>query len=150
MFGDDVHSDFCQIHIGADTGSGGDAGFGKNLAHNGSRHRMWPHAQRAQIWRGVDKHLINRIHMDVFGSGVPEIDTVDLPADFQIMCHARLGDDHRGLESWRVFQIACVTGLPDQSASRSMDRALDVDPAQALFYLEQPCTTRNAIGLERR
>ena len=37
----------------------------------------------------------------------------------------------------------------DSPAAGSMDRALDVDSIQALFYLKQPRTARNAIVLQR-
>ena len=113
MLGDDIHGDFGQIHVGADAGSGGDAGFIENFAHDGSRHGMRPHTQRAQVWRDVDEHLVNRVDMDVLGCGVFEVDAIYLPADLQIVRHARLGDDHRGFESRRAFQVAHIAGLPD-------------------------------------
>ena len=51
--------------------------------------------------------------MDVLGCGVFEVDAIYLPADFQIVRHARLGDDHRGFEPRRAFQVARIAGLPD-------------------------------------
>ena len=108
-----------------------------------------PHTQRAQIWRGVDEHLVNRVDMDVLGCGVFEVDAIYLPADFQIVRHARLGDDHRALSPGERSRSHASQDSPINRPPGSMDRALDVDSIQALFYLKQPRTARNAIVLQR-
>lgn len=113
MLGGDIHSGFGQIHIGIGAGGSDGAGFGEGFTHDGSRHRMRPHAQRAQIWRDVDKYLVNRVDMGVPGHGVFEAGAIYLPVNFQIVHHVRSDDNHRDFEPWRVFQIARITGFPD-------------------------------------
>ena len=88
--------------------------------------------------------------MDVLGCGVFEVDAIYLPADLQIVRHARLGDDHRGFESRRAFQVARIAGLPHQTSARRMDRPFHIHRRKTLLHLEQTRTTCNPIGFERR
>ena len=150
MLGHDVHRHLRQIHVGADAGRGGDARLRENVTHDGTRHLVRAHAQRAQIGRGIDEHLIDRIDMDVLGRGISQVHAVHPAAHLQVMRHSRLGDHHRRLQSRGMFKILRITGFTGQPSAGSQHRPLGVHRCQALPNLEQTCASGNAIRLQRR
>ncbi len=89
FFGHDVHCHFGQIHICAYSRRGRDARSGEHVAYHGHGQSVCRHAVHFQISRSVDKHLVDRIDVDVFRSYIFQIHFVDARAVIDVKRHAR-------------------------------------------------------------
>ena len=146
VLGFNVHSDLGKVEIRADPGCGGDAGRAvdvKNDLH-GERSRR---EACVQIRCGVDKHLIDRVDVQILRRDVFEIDLVDLCGGLHIKGHPRRRDDivqRKGGLLPKCVRIAAAAGKlpPGGGPPRS------IDGGRALHDLKQPRAPRNAVGLE--
>ena len=93
MLGLYIHGDFAQIEIGADACRGGNTGGLQYLANQ--LHGEFPGGKTvgAQIGSGINKHLVDGVHMDVLRRHILKIDLIDLCADGHIMGHTGRGND---------------------------------------------------------
>ena len=108
----DVHSDFGQIEVSAYACGGRDAGFRIDAGHNAPRKLMVAASREPQVPRGVDEHLVDRIHMDVLLRGEPQIDAIDARTHIKVVRHARFGGDVRKRQTGRGRQLRGMHGGP--------------------------------------
>ena len=148
MLGVDIHSDFREIEVRADTCRGCDARACQHVADDCVGKLPRGHAVGFQVIRRVDKHLVDRIDMNVLGCEILQIDAVNLRADLHIARHARLGDDkihiHRGIVIEKILEVRASREL----ALGRFGKPQGVDLFELLVHLEQPCPARNTVRLE--
>ena len=125
VFGDNIHSDFGQVQIGPQPGSGRDAGGFENVQNNGPGQVAARHMIRIQIVGDVYKDLVDGIHMDVLGGGVFQVYLIDLCAPVDIVGH-----------SWPGHNV------------------IQSQPGVALYLRvvpgQEPCPAGDAIGFQGR
>ena len=95
MFGNDVHGDFCEIEIFADTNSGGNTSVSQNILNDGASELMGGHLIGLKITGNIKEGLIDRINMNISGSKILRIDTKNRGAYVNIFLHSGRGDNKR-------------------------------------------------------
>ena len=108
-----------------------------------------------KVGGSIDEHLIDGVHHDVLWSDVLQIDAIDLPRHFLIVCHPRWshqighlkgrvsGEGSRiiGWRGQRWDTILIHSGLVPNGISQTTV----VDLFDTLHDLEQSSSTRNAV-----
>ena len=84
----DVERDLGEKEVGSDAGRGKDAGLGADGVHEGARELARGLLVELEVGRGVDKALVDGVHVHVFGAHVAQVDTVDLGRDLHVAAHA--------------------------------------------------------------
>lgn len=92
MFCHDIHRDLSEIEIGADAARRGDAGTGEHTPDKFHCEVVSAQAIGFQVRRNVDKHFVNRVHMDIFGCDQFKINLIDFCTGFNVLCHLRRCD----------------------------------------------------------
>ena len=105
MLRHNVHGDFAEIEIRADSRSGGDSRILKYIQDHFPRQLFRCHLICFQIMSGVDKHLINRIHMDILRRNIFQINFVDSGAVFHIKGHPGRSRNISQLQLRILFQL---------------------------------------------
>ena len=150
MLGNDVHSYLAKVEVGADAGGSRDAGFTQHMSNHATSQFMGRYLVCSQVVGDVHEHLVDRVDMDVLRGYVFQVYAVDTGAIINIVGHARRRHQiAQGLFGVRS-QVTTVGGLALQLIARGIAPPLGVDLPHALHYLEQPRTTADTIGLERR
>ena len=98
----------------------------------------------------VYKHLVHRVGKDVLGRDVFQIDAVYLRADRHIFRHLRRRGDVVKLKRGILCKLGKNTALSRKLPVHSLQPALCVHLAHALYYLKKPCPARNAKAFQRR
>ena len=86
-FGNDIHGDLGQVHIGADAAGRGDAGGGEDIPDHGHGQFMGRHAVKGQVVGDIDKNFIHGIHMDIFRRYIFQINPIDPGSTAGVFCH---------------------------------------------------------------
>ena len=150
VFRHDVHSDFGQIQVRADSRRGGDSGIGEHLPDQLHREIMGGEFVKFQIRGRVDEHLVDGIDVDVVRRDVFQVNAVDLRADLDVTGHARHGDDVVQFQGRVRRQFRGAHGLAAESVSRRDALPLGVDLPDLLHHFEQARPSGDAAGFQRR
>ena len=147
---DYIHCNLRKIHISADARSRRYSRGNVNIAHNLPCKLMRGRFSRGKIIRRVNKNLVYRVNVNIFGGRVFQINFVDFRAVFNIMSHSRRRNDIIRHKPRIFLKFGVKTGLPRKHLSRRQAAARAVHLAHLLHNLEKPRPSRNPVSLQRR
>ena len=150
MLRHNIHGNLAQIQIGADSGSGCDAGDIQHILNDLPDEFIGSQSAVFQVRGHIHEHLVNGIDMDILRGHIFQINLINFGAVFHIMGHSgrRHNIIHRqgriGIQGFRIPGGACKTAagsfLPPQG----------IDLLHLLHRFKKPCPAGNSIGLQRR
>ena len=146
----DVHRDFGEVHICADSCRGGNACALKHRAHHFLAHLGGGHFVCAEIVGEVDKNLVNRVNVNVLGGDKLKVNLVNLRAHLHIPLHSRRRDN---IVNHHLGVAVNVVGKVARSAELFVFKpvfALGVGLFYPLYHLKKPCPAGDSVGFERR
>ena len=150
VLGLDVHRDLAEVEVGPDAGRGRDARLAEHLLDDLAREVVGREPVGAQVGRGVDEHLVDRIDVDVFRREIAQVDPVNLAADLHVVRHPGRGHDVLQLQR-RVREERGVVRRPAaETPPRRAPAPLGVDPPDRLHHLEEAGAAGDPVRLERR
>ncbi len=144
-----IHSNFAEIEIGADSGCCCDAGGAQDVLDDS--HGQLPRctAVGMQIPGHIHKDLVNRINMDILGCNVFQINFIDFCTVRNIIGHSGRCGDISQLER-RIFpKFSVKERFPRELPVRGVQQAFGIYLFYPLHNLEQPCAAGYAIGFQR-
>ena len=158
-FGDDVHGNLGQVHIGANAGCGGDAGIVEHIPDHGHGQLVGGHIVGFQITGDIHEAFIHGIDVDVLITDIFHVDGKDFGADLLIEPHARRGDDVVQLKGRIRRQHPGVSGLAGKTVfpvrtaysftqADGIAQTFSVDFLYPLNDFEQTRTAGNTVSLE--
>ena len=148
VLGDDVHSDFGEVEVGADACGSGDACFAQHVAYHCHCELVGCHLVGAEVVGGVDEDFVYGVDVNVFGGDVAEVDLVDASAVLDVVSHSwRCGDVVDG-QFGMGFELVVVGRLAAEAVAGSVELSVLVDFAQSLHDFEEACAASDAVGFE--
>ena len=150
VLGNDVHRHLAQIHVRADARRGCYARSAQHVANHLHGEFVRSKAIRAQIVGGIDKHLVNGIHMDILGSNVFQIDIIYPRAEVNVVRHPRRGYQVVDHQFGMSLQLHVRHRLPLKASQAVGAQPFGIHLAHPLHHLKQPWPPTEPVSLHRR
>ena len=101
MLGNNIHGNFSEVEIFADSHRGSNAGMSQYIFDDGAGELVGRHFVGIEITSDVKKSFIDGVDMDVFGGDVASINGKNSRANFNILLHTWRRNNERA--TWNFF-----------------------------------------------
>ena len=143
-----IHGDLCKKKICADSCGRSDTRGVKDIQYDFHCEIMSRQFICEQVVRDVHENLVNRVHYDVLGCDVFQIDTVDTGTVFHVISHPRRSYQIVYLQGRVGSQFGKKTRFSGKTVAWSIMQPPTVRLSYLLNDLKQTCSTGNAVCLE--
>ena len=147
---DHVHRDFCEEHVRADAGGGGDSRLGQNGLDEPHREFVRGQLVGFEVVRRVDEDLVDRVGENVLRRHEFQVNRVDFAADPHVLGHSRRRFYEVDFERGVFLQLREVVGFPGKFPALEQVLAALVRLVDALNCLEKARPSRNSERFQRR
>ena len=148
--GHNVHSHLAQVQVGPHPRRGRNPCLVIDLLHEHFCKAPGIHAIKLQIGSGIDEDLVDGIGVNVLRSHVLQVDAVNPGAARHIVAHSGGRHDIAQLPVRVTLQVLALQRLPCEFSDPIPVRPQGVHLLHPLHNLEKPCSSGDAIDLQRR